>query len=300
MSATSSRSSKSPTSRTSSTASDQLANLNHQIAELEQERARLTILANDAIERATEAEKIANATEAEMIAAKRRAQDRYTEKLHANNEVRHLQQAIKEQKSHHRGILIRIENIINGLKARVHQLETEKLMEDSAKESDARIKELRIKELEGQLEEMHAGFVSSQNEKSTIQAQSEKTISDLKKLVLNLHSSLAEAEHAKTEGMKDAIAEFKVKIEESEANFKSSESRWQSKFQAMQEKEIQLEKQLEEAKKQAESAKQQLQMAVRTIQSNAPKFGIQQQQIQQNISPKPSNLEKRRMVSLNG
>ncbi|KAL6158256.1 hypothetical protein ACJQWK_07501 [Exserohilum turcicum] len=252
--------------------------LERRIATLEREKADLARLVTEA--------------ENETAAAKLRAQDRYTEKLHAYNEVRHLQQEIKDRDFRRKDYMIKIEKSFRSLRATIAQLETEKSNRDFGRESKG-----KIEELEGQLNDMQAGFVSSQEEKAAMKIKFDQTTVDLKKLVLSLKSSLtaeqkraaamesrptaeelqARVDAAKADVVKDMKAKWQSEIEENKANFnqrekelvqshktefKNAKTHWQSRIKALEAEVCARDKKLETAKKELELLRQQLHRAM--------------------------------------
>lgn len=306
--------------------SDENSALKSHVAELERAKSSLiqqvadaearTVLANT---RATEAEKHAAAAKLKTKAAIQRAQNRYTERLHANNESRKLREAIEAQDIRHRGYQVSVKSALGNQKARIEQLENEKMLGDWTKERDA-----RINILEEQLDEMQSGFLSSQEEKITNKAQSDKLIQDLQAVIIRLQSSLTEEQEkirtaqddlqtqissAEAEAIRATTVNLESKIREREVGFKAreqelmqhtqvklreAESHWSQKVEILGNKVIILENQLKDAKEQIELRGHQLQMAARAMQNSPQEFGIHEHQ---QFSPRQAlNSNKQRRV----
>ncbi|EMD59059.1 hypothetical protein COCSADRAFT_194440 [Bipolaris sorokiniana ND90Pr] len=300
MSATNSLESSSPTP-----CPNQIATLERRIAELEQDKAHLAKAVSESNQRVAEAKKSTAAAEAETAAAKQRAQTRYTERLHANNEARNLQDAMKEQAFKHNDYAIKASRLVSTLRARIAHLETE-----------ISTKEAKIQELKAELHEIHTGFLANQREEVNIETQPDKIVHDLKNKIISLELSLAKAEQDKEQAVKDkdVMANSQAKFETDQAYLKSREIAlmqtnqiklqnaqldWHSKLEIVKKREIQMAKELKEAKWEAEDAKQKLQMATRTMQNTPQKLGVQQKH-QQQQQLQTSNSDKKRRSSLNG
>lgn len=265
--------------------------------------------------RTSQAEKRAAAADLETKAAVQRAQNRYTEKLHANNESRKLREAIEARDIHLRGYRASVQSALGNQKATIAQLEHEKMIGDWTKGRDA-----RIGILEEQLGEMQRGFLSSQEEKATNKAQSDKIIHDLQAVIIQLQSSLTEEQEREritpedlqahidsakadtTTKMESQIREIEVKfkareqdlIQHTQVKLRNAGSHWGQKEQIMKDQVAFLENQLKDAKKQAEIREHQSQMAARTMQSSLQMFAVQQHQ---QVSPEQGfNPNKRRRV----
>ncbi|EUC51028.1 hypothetical protein COCMIDRAFT_80308 [Bipolaris oryzae ATCC 44560] len=267
---------------------DQIATLKRQIAELEHDKANLDKAVSESNQRVAEAEKSTAAARAETAAAVQRAQKRYTEKLHANNEARNLQDAMKEQAFKHNDSSIKTSRRMSCLEAKIAHLETE-----------VSIKDTKIQELEEELRETHTGFLGNQQENVEMETQLGQIVHDLKNKIIGLEKSLAAAEQDKEQAVKDkdAIAKSQAKFEVDQAYFKSREielmrtnqiklqhahSHWHSKLEIMMKK-------LKEARREAEEAKQKLQMATHAMQNTAQKPGVAQQQQRTKLQTSNSN-----------
>ncbi|KAH7555679.1 hypothetical protein BM1_07302 [Bipolaris maydis] len=275
---------------------DQIATLERRIAELEQDKAHLVKTLSESNQRVAEAEQSTAAAEAETAAAKQRAQTRYTERLHANNEARNVQNTMKELAFRFDDYSIKTSRLVDALRVRITHLETE----ISAKKA-------KIQELEGGLHEIHTGFTVNQPDEFDIETQPGKTFRDLKDKIIRLELSLARAEQDKEQAVKDkdAIAKSQARFQMDQAYFRKREIEliqtnqiklqdaqlhWQSKLEIMA-------KELEGVKREAEDAKQKLQMVTRIMQNTPQKPGVQQQQQQQ---LQTSNSDKKRRLSHNG
>jgi hypothetical protein len=109
--------------------SDENAALKQRLHKLELAEKRLTEQVNDANiqfaiqkQRAIEAEKRATTAEIEMKAATARAQNRYTEKMHANNESRNLRIALEKEKAERASYLGRSKSVFQGLNDQIIEL----------------------------------------------------------------------------------------------------------------------------------------------------------------------------------
>ncbi|EUC34675.1 hypothetical protein COCCADRAFT_25235 [Bipolaris zeicola 26-R-13] len=273
----------------------QIATLERRIAELEQDKVHLAEAVSESSQRVAEAVKSTAAAEAETAAAKQRAQTRYTERLHANNEARNLQDAMKEQAFQHKDFSIKANRRISCLEVRIAHLETE-----------VSIKDAKIQELEEELRKIHTGSLANQREDVNMKTQPDKIVEDLKNKIIGLEVSLAKAEQDKEQAMKDkdAMANSQAKFETEQAHFKSREmALMQTNQIKLQDAELNwrsrldiIAKELKEAKREAEDAKHKLRVATRTMQNTPQTPGVQQQQQQLQTS----KFDKKRRFSPNG
>ncbi|RAR15306.1 hypothetical protein DDE83_001340 [Stemphylium lycopersici] len=264
-----------------------------------------TAIANN---RAYQAEKRAAAADLETKAAIQRAQNRYTEKLHANNESRKLREAIEARDIHLRGYRVSVQSALCNQKARIAHLQNEKMVGDWTKERDT-----KIGILEEQLGEMQRGFLSAQKEKTIIKAQSDKSIHDLQAVIIRLQSSLTQEQEKKriaTEDLQDQIdsakadahkemtakleskicaieVKFKAReqelMQQTQVKLRDAESHWGRKDQIARKKVALLESQLKDAQRQAEIREDQFQIAALAMQNSSQMFAVQQHQ---QVSPR--------------
>jgi hypothetical protein len=103
--------------------------LKQRLHKLELAEKRLTEQVNDANtqlanqkQRSIEAEKRATTAEIEMKAATARAQNRYTEKMHANNESRNLRIALEKEKAERASYFGRSKSVFQGLNDQIREL----------------------------------------------------------------------------------------------------------------------------------------------------------------------------------
>jgi hypothetical protein len=213
------------------------------------------------IQRAVNAEKRATVAEIEMNAAKARAQDRYTEKLHANNETRHLITALEKEKSERAAFLVGAKSVFAELKEEVSQLREEKANGEWSKE------------LTAQIEVLEAGYVASQEDKKVTdkliqQLKDDKDLSgnmmnDLKGVVSQLRQELdterkipkaapdaptedqiqARIDAVKSEAIKNVTTAYQIKIDEANGKMKEYVEKQRSNQEQMQR---QMQKKLDE------------------------------------------------------
>jgi chromosome segregation ATPase len=86
---------------------------------LEQDKATLAA-------RVADVETRTAAAEVEAKKSDVRAQERYTEKLHANNESRHLKLAVEKHEFERRDYMIKVKRVCDDLSSRIQKLEAEK------------------------------------------------------------------------------------------------------------------------------------------------------------------------------
>jgi hypothetical protein len=123
-------------------------------------------------QRAIEAEKRTTAAEVEMNAAKARAQKRYTEMMHANNESRNLRIALQKQITERGDFLVGTTSVLRGLKQEILQLNAEK--KDGA----------WAKVYTEQIDVLQTGFLAGEEDKKVLNS----TINELNKTINNLRS----------------------------------------------------------------------------------------------------------------
>jgi hypothetical protein len=125
---------------------------------------------NAALEaRATDAESRAAAAKAEEGKAIQRAQNRYTEKMHARNESRNLENLIVRERAERCDFIIKAKRCIAGLNGTITQLQTEK-----ASGSWSIADPSQLQESEQNLEQLQTALEASQAEKTRLTDALEK------------------------------------------------------------------------------------------------------------------------------
>ncbi|KAG9193604.1 hypothetical protein G6011_03639 [Alternaria panax] len=137
--------------------------LKQRIATLEMAEKRLS-------ERVTNAEKLAIAAKFDTNAATARAQKRYTEMLHANNETRHVRLALEKEKTERADYLAGSKGVFQGMKDEISRLNTDKA------------NGIWAKELTEQMDVLQDGFLAGEEDKKALN----KIIGDLNKTISRL------------------------------------------------------------------------------------------------------------------
>ncbi|RMZ70450.1 hypothetical protein GMOD_00000541 [Pyrenophora seminiperda CCB06] len=304
--------------------SDEIAALKSRMNELEHNNANLAERAASAetsLGGATvcmaDANKYAAECEAKMKAATARAQARYTEKLHANNESRNLQKQVDQQKFDLHDYHVKTDNYFNTLKVQIKKLEAEKNEAGkSALEVQTELESLRNK-LTAALEENQRQKAEWNNSKEQIKAVVMKMSSDLNaeraKVAASDEDIAARIDASKNEATREATVKYQSEVKDMEARFearlaevmhKSQEdlkvaaADSLSKEQRMLDCNGKLKQQLDDARKQLGLRSRQLQAALQSLQSmrdnqqNLPGS----QQGQQSSPQQAPNTNKRRRV----
>jgi len=296
---------------------DEVAVLKIRIAELERDK-------DDLKERATSAEtslsdantcvldarKYAAECEAAMKAATARAQARYTEKLHANNESRNLRNEIDRQKFDLHDYHIKVTRCFDAQNAKMAQLRANKQAGKWSGEYTSQVQKLRA-----DLEDLRNELLSALKENKKQKAEWEERKEYIKGVVMKLSTELT-AERAKVaasaEELTSHVDECKAKYQSEmngmkeeydalleEAMRKSQnqldgvQAQWLAKEKHMMNCNNYLKRQLDEAHTQVQLGNQQLQMALHNIHGNQQNF-LGSQQGQQK-SPQQSFTSNKRM-----
>ena len=191
--------------------SDENIALKRRIAALESAEERLT-------KRVTTSEQLAVDAKFETNAAAARAQKRYTEMLHANNETRHLRLVLAKEKKERADYLVGSKSVFQGLQAEISRLNEDKAAGVWAKEL--------TEQLTKQIDIFEAGFVAGEQDKKALNkiisdlnktiAQlkgekdvSDKMLNDLKKLITDLRQEL-DTEKSKSKAAPDALTKEQI------------------------------------------------------------------------------------------
>ncbi|CAI9628825.1 hypothetical protein GT037_001813 [Alternaria burnsii] len=187
--------------------SDENIALKRRIAALESAEERLT-------KRVTTAEQLAVDAKFETNAAVARAQKRYTEMLHANNETRHLRIVLAKEKKERADYLVGSKSVFQGLQAEICRLN-----EDKAAGAWA-------KELTEQIDTFEAGYLAVKKDKEALEKiisdlnktitqlkgekdVSDKMLNDFKKLITDLRQEL-DTEKSKSKAAPDALTKEQI------------------------------------------------------------------------------------------
>lgn len=181
--------------------------LKRRIAALESAEERLT-------KRVTTAEQLAVDAKFEANAAAARAQKRYTEMLHANNETRHLRLVLAKEKKERANYLVGSKSVFQGLQAEISRLNEDKAAGVWAKE------------LTEQIDTFEAGYIAVEQDKKALDKiisdlnktiarlkgekdVSDKMLNDFKKLITDLRQEL-DTEKAKSKSAPDALTKEQI------------------------------------------------------------------------------------------
>ncbi|CAN9141845.1 unnamed protein product [Alternaria alternata] len=181
--------------------------LKRRIAALESAEERLT-------KRVTTAEQLAVDAKFEANAAAARAQKRYTEMLHANNETRHLRLVLAKEKKERADYLVGSKSVFQGLQAEISRLNEDKAAGVWAKE------------LTEQIDTFEAGYIAVEQDKKALDKiisdlnktiarlkgekdVSDKMLNDFKKLITDLRQEL-DTEKAKSKSAPDALTKEQI------------------------------------------------------------------------------------------
>jgi len=282
---------------------DEVAVLKIRIAELERDKDDLNERAtsaeanlSDANTRVLHARKYAAECEAGMKVATARAQARYTEKLHANNESRNLRNEIDRQKSDLHDYHIKVTRCFDAQNAKMAQLRADKQAGKWSGEYTSEVQNLRA-----DLEVLRNELLSALKEDAKHKAEWEERKGHIKVVVMKLSAELT-AERAKVaasaEELTSRVNECKAKYqsqmdpmkEEHDAVLKEGmrksqnqldgvQAQWFAKEKHMMDCNNPLKRQLDEAHTQVHLGNQQLQVALHSIHGDQQNFlGSQQGQ----------------------
>ena len=146
--------------------------LKQRLAQSELAKKHLVEEVADGKQRVIDAAKRATAAEIETKAAKARAQNRYTEKVHANNENRHLRKRIDTMDKERADFIVGVNSILQGRDEMIAKLEEEKASGEWSKEL--------IEKFTKQVDVFQQGYLASERdkEKEKREREDEKKVSD--------------------------------------------------------------------------------------------------------------------------
>ncbi|KAI4652543.1 uncharacterized protein J4E79_008849 [Alternaria viburni] len=164
------------TSPTVSLSEENIA-LKQRLAQSELAKKHLVEEVADGKQRVIDAAKRATAAETETKAAKARAQNRYTEKVHANNENRHLKKRIDTMDKERADFIVGVNSILQGRDEIIAKLEEERARGAWSKEVTA--------EFTKQVDVFQQGYLASERgkEKEKRDKEKEKREKELEKKV---------------------------------------------------------------------------------------------------------------------
>ena len=164
------------TSPTVSLSEENIA-LKQRLAQSELAKKHLVEEVADGKQRVIDAAKRATAAEIETKAAKARAQNRYTEKVHANNENRHLKKKIDTMDKERADFIVGVKSILQGRDEIIAKLEQEKASGEWSKEL--------TEEFTKQVDVFQQGYLASERgkEKERREKEKEKREKELEKKV---------------------------------------------------------------------------------------------------------------------
>ena len=141
--------------------------LKQRLAQSELAKKHLVEEVADGKQRVIDAAKRATAAEIETKAAKARAQNRYTEKVHANNENRHLKKRIDTMDKERADFIVGVNSILQGRDEMIAKLEEEKASGECSKEE-------LIEKFTKQVDVFQQGYLASERDKEKAKREKEK------------------------------------------------------------------------------------------------------------------------------
>ncbi|KAI4671560.1 uncharacterized protein J4E78_000056 [Alternaria triticimaculans] len=141
--------------------------LKQRLAQSELAKKHLVEEVADGKQRVIDAAKRATAAEIEAKAAKARAQNRYTEKVHANNENRHLKKRIDTMDKERADFIVGVKSILQGRDEMIAKLEEEKASGEWSKEQ-------LIEKFTKQVDVFQQGYLASERDKENAKREKEK------------------------------------------------------------------------------------------------------------------------------
>ena len=297
--------------------SDEVAVLKIRIAELERDKDNLkerTTSAEtsltDANKRLLDARKYAAECEAEMKAATARAQARYTEKLHTNNESRNLRNEIERQKFDLHDYHIKVTRCFDAQNAKIAQLRADNGTGKWFGEHTSDVQKIRA-----DLDDLRNALLSILKENTEQKAEWDERKEHIKAVVMKLSTALT-AERAKVAAsseeltsrvddcnakyqsqMKGMKEEYDALLEEatrkSQNKLDDVHAQWLTKEKHMMDCNNHLKRQLDEAHTKVHLGNQQFHMTLHNMHGNQQDV-LGSQQGQQN-SPQQSFATNKRM-----
>ncbi|KAI4682436.1 uncharacterized protein J4E88_005326 [Alternaria novae-zelandiae] len=178
--------------------------LKQRLAHSELAKKHLVEEVADGKQRVIDAAKRATAAEIETKAAKARAQNRYTEKVHANNENRHLKKRIDTMDKERADFIVGVNSILQGRDEMIAKLEEEKASGECSKEE-------LIEKFTKQVDGFQQRYLASERgkEKEKREKELEKKVSD--KIIGQLKSD-RDTQGNVNKDLKSVIAQLRQEI----------------------------------------------------------------------------------------